>query len=301
MILYFNCLLTRTCRYQKLATIARKQGSGRPTKINNIVLKLVEQQMRNDDETTAIQLHEVLTRHGIQLSLRTVLRSREQLGWMFRGSAYCQLIRDANKLKRLDWAREHMSDNFEDVIWSDEASVQLETHRRRCYRKLGEAPKPKPRPKHPIKVHVWAGISSRGATKICIFEGIMDAEFYTQILQQYLVPFIGDKFSDGTHRFMQDNDPKHMSRTARIFFEANNINWWKTPPESPNLNPIENLWHELKEYLRTRVKPRNKDELIAGIQSFWATVNPGKCHKYIRHLQKVIPKVIELEGAATGY
>ena len=129
----------------------------------------------------------------------------------------------------------------------------------------------------------------------------MDAEFYTQILQRYLVPFIRDNFSDGTHRFMQDNDPKHMSRTARNFFEANSINWWKTPPESPDLNPIENLWHELKEHLRANPKPHNKQELIAGIKSFWTSVNPEKCRKYIGHLQKVIPKVIELHGAATGY
>ena len=48
------------------------------------------------------------------------------------------------------------------------------------------------------------------------------------------------------HRFMQDNDPKHTPSTARTFFEYNGINWWRTPPESPDANPIENLWHELK-------------------------------------------------------
>ena len=74
-----------------------------------------------------------------------------------------------------DWSQRNISDSFEDVIWSDEVSVQLETHRRRCYRIIGECPNPKARPKHPVKVHVWAGISTRGATKICIFQGIMDA------------------------------------------------------------------------------------------------------------------------------
>ena len=130
--------------------------------------------------------------------------------------------------------------------------------------------------------------------------GIMDAPAYIDILQQTLLPFIRSVYPD-THRFMQDNDPKHMSRVCQTFLEDNGINWWRTPPESPDLNPIENLWHELKEYLRKEVKPRTKDELIDGIEEFWGSVSGEKCRKYIRHLHKVIPRVIELGGAATGY
>ena len=47
---------------------------------------------------------------------------------------------------------------------------------------------------------------------------------------------------------MQDNDPKHTSKIAREFFTEKGIQWWKTPLESPDANPIEYLWHELKVY-----------------------------------------------------
>ena len=100
---------------------------------------------------------------------------------------------------------------------------------------------------------------------------------------------------------MADNDPKHTSRLAQQFILDNAINWWRTPVESPDCNPIENLCHELKEYMRREFKPRTKDELIAGIIAFWHTVDKEMCQKYIRHLRKVIPKVIELNVAATGY
>lgn len=104
-----------------------------------------------------------------------------------------------------------------------------------------------------------------------------------------------------SHKFVQNNDPKHTSRVTRRFLEANNINWCETPPESPNLNPIENMWYDLKKYLHATVQPRTQRELIVGIQSYWGTVTPTKCVYYITHLRKVIPKIIELEGASTGY
>ena len=50
----------------------------------------------------------------------------------------------------------------------------------------------------------------------------------------------------------------------------NNINYWPTPAESPDLNPIEMLWNKLKFFLSTVVKQRNK-ELVDGIRTFWST------------------------------
>ena len=285
-------------------SIFRKEGSGRPSKITDRVLQLVERRMKEDDETTATQLHALLTACGISISLSTILRSRSCLGWTYRGSKYCQLIRTKNKEKWFQWAFENYMENlnngFEDVIWTDETTVQLESHRRHSYRKRGEQPTLKPRPKHPIKVHVWAGISRRGPTPVVIFEGIMTAESYISILRASLLPFIQSTYPN-SHRFMRDNDPKHTSATARKFFTEEGINWWKTPPESPDANPIENLWHELKEYVRREIKPSTKAELITGIEQFWDTVSVEKCNKYINHLRKVFPRIIHLDGAATGY
>lgn len=289
-------------RFGLTNTIARKPGSGMPPKLSPQVQKLIEDAMLQDDETTATQLQSVLASRSIYVSLATIVRNRVQLGWTYRGSAYCQLIRQQNKDKRLQWARTCLNDEFNDVIWTDETTVQIETHKRYCYHKKGEKPRPKPRPKHPTKVHVWGGISRRGATEVCIFEGIMDASLYCQILEKTLLPCIEEKFHPpDVHRFMQDNDPKHTSRAAREFFERHNINWWKTPPESPDMNPIENLWHELKEFIRREVKPKNKEELIDGISMFWDTVDVIKCRRYINHLKKVLPKAIEVRGEPTGY
>ncbi len=129
----------------------------------------------------------------------------------------------------------------------------------------------------------------------------MDAPFCSNP-QPLLSSFIQAEFSS-THRLMQDNDLKHTSRLAREFFEQNQINWWKTPPESPDMNPIENIRHELKEFIRRETKPKSKQQLINGIQLFWSrsTMTEEKCCCYINHIHKVIPKVIENSGNATGY
>ena len=219
--------------------------SGRPTKLTNTALKKIDDAMSQDDETTAKELVAALQGAGVSVSKSTALKGRRLLGWTSRGAAYCQLIRVPNREKRLRWAQEYLGKDFDDVIWTDETSIQMETHRRFCCRKRGQKPRYKPRPKHPPKVHVWAGISWNGATKACIFEGIMNADLYCGILDGHLVRFIRTVYPH-SHRFMQDNDPKHTSRRAAAFFAVRGINWWKTAPESPDANPIENLWQELK-------------------------------------------------------
>ena len=90
--------------------------------------------MKQDDETTAYQLHALLLSKGYSLSLRSVIQCRTSMGWTFRGSAYCQLIRDVNKKKRFDWAKIYIDDDFEKVIFIDECTVQLESHRQFCCR-----------------------------------------------------------------------------------------------------------------------------------------------------------------------
>ena len=142
-------------RFVDDGTILRRIGSGRPSKITAEIKTIVDEQMKRDDETTAFQLHRLLTEKGYSLTCHTILRCRTKLGWTFHGSAYCQLIREANKTKCLEWALPNRNDTFEDVVWMDESMNQLETHRRFCCRRKGELPCNKPRYTHVfVYIHV---------------------------------------------------------------------------------------------------------------------------------------------------
>jgi transposase len=149
---------------------------------------------------------------------------------------------------------------------------------------------------------VWGGISRKGATKLIVFPGIMDAEFYTEtILKNVLLPSINHLYPPPmTHRLWQDNDPKHTSKRAKKFMEENGINWFKAPAESPDLNVIENVWSTMKFYV-SKKNPKNQKELIETLNQVWEThLTVLQCNRYIDHIRKVLPKVIAAEGGHSG-
>ena len=166
-------------RYDKTGTLLCKHGSGTTSKITPEIEAVVEGAIENDDETTSKELQRILRKEGHNISVATILRCRRELGWAYGGTKYCQMIRQVNAEKRLIWAKDNLDDfSFDNVIFTDETTVQIETHCCFCCYKRGQKPRYKPRPKHPIKVHVWAGISRRGRTNLCIFEGKMNAPLY---------------------------------------------------------------------------------------------------------------------------
>ena len=159
------------------------------------------------------------------------------------------MIRDNNKWKRILWCGQQIvnGENFKDVIWSDECSVMIERKRKTC-RRIGQPRKFKPKPKHPLKVHIWVAISRKGAALLVIFSKNLTAIQFGKIVESSLVPFIRDKFPVD-RKFQMDNDPKHTSHYVCDFLENKGIYWWKTPAESPDLNPIEKVWGSMKNFL----------------------------------------------------
>ena len=288
-------------KYKKTGSLFDRPRKGRTQLLPEQALQEINNLLNGDDEITTTELMHKLCEMEYRASRATIGRARILLGWTAKATRYCQLIREVNKQKRLDFCQQlvQSGDTFNNVIFTDESMVQLAPSKRKIYHKKGEARKYRPKAKHPVKVYVWGGISKQGATSCVIFTGIMDGERYTRILKAGLLPFIHSKFPLGNFRFQQDNDPKHTSRVAKKFFEDNGIEWWRTPAESPDLNPIERVWSHLKHFLTHVIKPRNKQQLVEGIQQFWRTkLTVEQCTRYINHLHRVIPVVIAKKGEA---
>lgn len=263
----------------------------------------IDQVMNDQPDTTAKTLKDgIFQTFGISVSEQTVAKVRRDLGWIQKGTRYCHMIRNENKEKRLDWCQRMIEtgETFEDVIFTDESKIELSDVCRKSYRKKGQPIPRRKRAKHPYSMLVWGGISRRGATPLVMFNGIMDSDWYQKkILRNNFLPFAKVVYPEG-HRLYQDNDPKHTSRSTQAFMLAQGVNWWKSPAESPDVNPIENLWKEMKDFC-TKKRPKNKDDLKNAILQFWSTVTPEKCNTYINHLYKVMPVVVEKQGDVTGF
>ena len=62
-----------TKRYEATGLIGRLLGSGHKSKMTDGIKRIVDDQMKADDETSAFQLHRLLMSKGCYLSIRTIL------------------------------------------------------------------------------------------------------------------------------------------------------------------------------------------------------------------------------------
>ena len=148
-------------KYKEFRTVLdMPRRASLPRKLNADHVKFIDDSMAANDYITARQIRILLLEWpSLQISLNTIERTRKHLGWVATRPKYCQLVREANKVKRLNWCKEseEKGDQFDNVIWTDECSVQLDSHRRLCFRKKLQPRRFKPKPKHPVKVHIWGG------------------------------------------------------------------------------------------------------------------------------------------------
>ena len=95
--------------------------------------------------------------------------------------------------------------------------VQLQSNSLRCFRKKGQPKQLKGKPKHPYKIHIWGGISHKGATPLNLFTGKLFATKLLKIFDAGLLPFVNMAYRGSGCRLMQDNDPKHTSVLAKAY------------------------------------------------------------------------------------
>ena len=224
-------------------------------------------------------MYKVINTLDLTCSLTTAKTTLYEAGIRFRVATKKPFISERHAAARISWCekyKEKPASYWNQVIFSDESSVEIGKQSRqiRVWRGIGErfdneclAPTFKSGRK---SVMVW-GCFVGGIKGPLIFcdenkEGNerINSNTYITILNSYLLSF-EHTVRELTGRvvfFQQDNAPIHTAKITKEWFRTNKIAIIDWPANSPDLNPIENIWRQLKDNIQSRKDfPRNLNEL----------------------------------------
>jgi hypothetical protein len=163
--------------------------------------------------------------------------------------------------------------------------------------------------KHDKKINVWGCFAGHSVGRLHRIYGIMNKHVYKDILETVAKPsceemFPADQDGDHDYMFQQDNDPKHTSKMCRRWLKRNmNLiheepkDW---PSQSPDLNPLENLWAYLDSMTKDRIC-NTEDELFACLEEAWYSIPVDYLRKLALSMPNRIEAVLQAKGGATKY
>ncbi len=176
------------------------------------------------------------------------------------------------------------------ILWSDETKIELFglNSKRYVWRKPGTAhhlSNTVPTVKHGGgSIMLWGCFSAAGTGRLVAIEGKMNAAKYRDILDENLLQSAQDLRLGRRFTFQQDNDPKHTAKITKEWLHNNSVTVLEWPSQSPDLNPIEHLWRDLKMAVHQRL-PSNLTELERICKEEWQRIpNPGV--KNLLHLSQ---------------
>jgi len=223
------------------------------------------------------------------------------------------MLKKIHRQRRLKFAQYHENWTVEDwkrVLWSDETKINRIGSDGKVYvwKQRGEPPSDRtttPTVKHGggNNLMVWGCMGWNGVGKLIEVQGKMDAVQYCEILDEGVAEsFEKLDMPEEEGIFQQDNDPKHTSRKADQWFEDNNIQVLQWPAQSPDMNPIEHLWHHLKSQLQKYdLPPKGVHELWERVVKEWDEIPPEVCQRLIESMPRRIQAVIRAKGGHTKY
>ncbi len=244
---------------------------------------------------------ESFTRSGLKLES---VQQESRRSDVFRERATKPLLNQRQRQKRLTWAVEKKNwtvAQWSKVLFSDESKFSFQGPR--VWRKSGEAQNPcclKTSVKFPQSVMIWAAMSSAGVGPLFFWSPQSTQPSTRKFLEHFMLPSADKLYGDADFIFQQDLAPAHTVKCTKSWFNDHGVTVLDWPANSPDLNPIENLWGIVKRKMRD-TRPNNADELKAAIKETWASIPPQQCHKLITSMPRRIEAVIKAKGAPTMY
>jgi transposase len=157
-----------------------------------------------------------------------------------------------------------------------------------------------PTVKHSPKVMIWGTFSAsgRGCLVFVPVGRTVNAQVYLHMLEEKLERTM---IISNCTVFQQDSAPCHTAKTVKEWMRSRDITLLDWPGNSPDLNPIENLWQIMKRKVR-RHAPKSMLDLQYWIKRVWIQeITPNVCQKLVASMPKRIQTVLKNKGQMSKY
>lgn len=276
---------------------------------------IVSTSLRNR-HLTSVDVQQQLRRvRGVAVSEWTVRRRLKAANLTPKRAATGPKLTATHRQARLQFAREHVNwtiAQWQSVLFTDESRMCLHGNDRRgrVYRRPGERFAQCCFAETVAygggSCMMWAGISLEGKTELVFVPGggrgggLTADRYINDILLEHVVPyegFVGEDFV-----LMHDNARCHTARITQQFLEEVEMRTMDWPALSPDLNPIEHLWDQLKRRVRARNSaPSTVEELKTALLEEWDNIPQEDVKKLIRSMKNRLKAVIKARGGNTKY
>lgn len=294
----------KTCRFYE-----KKHRSGRPHKLNDYDVQIGRCLLSNGSAQNAADLQQKQFPHTHVDTVHRALRNSGLNAHIHRKKP---LLKPVHKTKRRKWAWAHGLWEEEDwhAVWfPDESKFNLfgSDGHQWCWRKPGEEFRDvnvQKTVKHGGgSIVVWGCITPWGVGRLHHIDGLMDAKKYIGILNTSLLGTLQDySVEPQAIYFQQDRDPKHTSKLASAWFASKHLDLLDWPPNSPDMNIIENLWDHLDRMVRAHSPlPTNLNQLWEVLQEEWGLIDQAYIDKLYGSMVERVNTLRKAKGGETRY
>ena len=134
-------------------------------------------------------------------------------------------------------------------------------------------------------------------------KGMTAARYQKQVLEKLVHDFYMEASEErGWVLFEQDRAPSHRAKSTINWLKQNSVETMPHPAASPDVVPIEPLWHNLKEHIRAQSHiPTTLDELKSAIYEAWDQLTVEDVDRHAKTMEERVQAVLQAKGGHTQY
>ena len=286
----------------------RKGRCGRKAKAGPEAMQMLIRESETHPRNSSSELRNYLASLGIEVSSSTVRKYLIKAGRMARRPIRKQLLTEKMKHKRLAWAetyKDWTKDTWRKVLFSDESHFLVQGQRSQYVRRTKNEEIKEAHTnqlvKNPEKRMFWGSFSYSGVGSLRPIKGTMNADSYMQIVKNNIHQDMDEAFPNSEGILQQDLAPCHRANKVKTLFSEMGIHLLDWPGNSPDLNPIENLWAIVKLEARKR-DCTTLDKMTQAIIVIWFDPKMKQhCSKLVDSMPKRVKEVIQKRGGHIKY